>query len=323
MVQRNPSQRRACIRCVQGLSQCPAFRGAVTDPLKSFVLRVTINSSIFNSLLHSAQLGSHSGAFIINRQGALQTPSLLDRKELTTAEQALISCDSLTETKVTVSDIYATRIIGNGNWLLVLKANINDSRLGYYLTVRDRILLIIVIIIALASIAAIVVSILLTRNMERADKEHAAHSLQFAHVEKMATICLLAAGIAHEINNPLQIIASNAGWMAELLPEEDPKTVKNLEEYTRSVTQIRHHVKRAGNITNRLLGYSHKVAAQNKKADINELISETLSLVERQAENKKSGGCSLSFAFAGDHTGQSGLKAGDIYHSNFIQGASL
>jgi two-component system NtrC family sensor kinase len=269
-----------------GYRNVPHFVVAVTDPLKSFVLRATINSSIFNSLLHSSQLGPRSDAFIINQAGAFQTPSLLRRQELTSAEKDVISFESKVETKVTPTDIYVTRMIGDGRWLLVLKANIIDG-LGYYLTVRDRILLTIVVISTLAITAAILVSILLTRNLERADKEHAAHSLQFAHMEKMATIGRLAAGIAHEINNPLQMITSNAGWIAELLPEEDPGEVKNLDEYNRAVGQIRYHVKRAGNITHRLLGYSRKVSAQKDKVDINELVDETLSLVEREAENNK------------------------------------
>jgi two-component system NtrC family sensor kinase len=269
-----------------GYRNVPHFVVAVTDPLKSFVLRATVNSSIFNSLIHSAQLGPHSDAFIINRAGEFQTPSLLGRQELTSSEKNLISFDSKVDTQFTATDIYVTRLIGDGHWLLVLKANINDS-LGYYLTVRDRILLTIFVISTLAIMAAILVSVLLTRNLERADKEHAAHSLQFAHVEKMATIGRLAAGIAHEINNPLQMITSNAGWIAELLPEEDPHAVKNYDEYSKAVDQIRYHVKRAGNITHRLLGYSRKVAAQNEKVDINELVNETLSLVEREAENNK------------------------------------
>lgn len=269
-----------------GYRNVPHFVVAVTDPLKTFVLRATINSSMFNSLLHSAQLGPRSDAFIINRAGELQTPSLLNRQELTSAEKEIVSFESKEKTVLTAADIYATRTIGHGHWLLVLKANIMDS-LGYYLTVRDRILLTIVVISVLAMLAAILVSILLTRNLRRGDTEHAAHSMQFAHVEKMATIGRLAAGIAHEINNPLQMITSNAGWIAELLPEEEPKAVKNLDEYNKAVGQIRYHVKRAGDITHRLLGYSRKVTAQNEKVDINELINETLSLVEREAENSK------------------------------------
>lgn len=267
-----------------GYRNIPHFVVAVTDSLKSFVLRATINSSIFNSLLHSAQLGPHSDAFIINRTGDFQTPSLLYRTNLTDSEKKLISFDGRSQFLVTETDIYKTRWIGNGQWLLVLKANLDDS-LGHYLTLRNRLYLVVGIIAFLSLSAAITISVYLARHLERADKEHAAHSLQLAHVEKMATIGRLAAGIAHEINNPLQMITNQAGWISELLPDEDPAAVKNLAEYRNSVEKIRNHVKRAGAITHRLLGFSKKMTAQKDQVRINELILETLSFIEREAEN--------------------------------------
>ena len=267
-----------------GYRNVPHFVVAVTDSLRTFVLRATINSSIFNSLLHSAQLGPHSDAFIINRGGQLQTPSLLGEIELSETDREHISFDSRAQAVVTDSFIYKTRWIGNGQWVLVLKANIADS-LGYYLTLRNRIFIVVVTIIIISLAAAVAISVALAHHLERADKEHAAHSLQFAHVEKMATIGRLAAGIAHEINNPLQMITNQAGWISELLPEEDPAAVKNMAEYQNSVDKIRYHVKRAGTITHRLLGFSKKITAQKDQVQINDLITETLSFVEREAEN--------------------------------------
>ena len=102
-------------------------------------------------------------------------------------------------------------------------------------------------------------------------------------MEKMATVGRLAAGIAHEINNPLQMITSQAGWIAELLPDEEPAKVKNLDEYVKSVEQIKHHVRRAGTITHRLLGFSRKISAEKQKVQINDLIEETISFVEKEA----------------------------------------
>ena len=267
-----------------GYRNVPHFVVAVTDSLKSYVLRATINSSIFNSLLHSAQMGPHGDAFIINRDGELQTPSLLGRDTITDTERMLTSYDTKKGPYVTATDIYVTRWIGGGHWLLILKANINDS-LGFYLSIRDRIIVITVIISLLALIAATFTAILLARHLRRADSEHAANSMQFAHMEKMATIGRLAAGIAHEINNPLQMITNQAGWINELLPEEDPEKVKNLDEYKKSVEQIRHHVKRAGTITHRLLGFSKKISAEKEQVQINDLINETVSFIEKEADN--------------------------------------
>ncbi len=267
-----------------GYRNVPHFVVAVTDPLKNFVLRATINSSIFNSLLHSAQLGPNSDAFIINRAGEFQTPSLLGVSVLTETEKAIISYDPSSGPYRLDDYLYATRWIGNNHWLLVIKADINDS-LKFYYPIRDRILLLFFVISILSMIGAVFTALRLTRKLEQADREYAAASLHFSHVEKMATIGRLAAGIAHEINNPLQLITSQAGWINELLPEEDPEKVKNLEEYRKAVAQIQFHVRRAGTITHRLLGFSKKMTTEQAAVQINDLLVETISFIEREAEN--------------------------------------
>lgn len=265
-----------------GYRNTPHFVVAVTDPLKNYVLRATINSSIFNSLLHSAQLGPNGDAFIVNHAGELQTPSLLGRTTLSETDKKLISFDKNNASLVTATDIYTTRSIDRGHWLLILKANIGDS-LGYYLRLRDRIILVVIAISLVSMAAATLTSLFLSRNFQKSDKEYAALSLQFVQVEKMATVGRLAAGIAHEINNPLQMITNQAGWIGELLPDEDKDQIKNLAEYQKAVEQIKHHVRRAGTITHRLLGFSRKISNQQEKVPINELLEETVSFVEREA----------------------------------------
>ncbi len=265
-----------------GYRDTPHFVVAVTDSLKSFVLRATINSSMFNALLHSAQLGPGGDVFIINRAGEMQTPSLLGNTELTYTEKQLISFDHSNISLTTNNHIYATRRIDKSMWLLILKASINDS-LGYYLTLRNRIILAVIIISGIAMAAATFTTLSLSHNLEHSDKEYAALSLQFSQVEKMATVGRLAAGIAHEINNPLQMIANQVSWIRELLPDEDPTQVKNFDEYKNSVEKIRHHVRRAGTITHRLLGFSRKMTGEKESVQINDLIVETASFVEREA----------------------------------------
>ena len=265
-----------------GYRKTPHFVIAVTDPLKSYVLRATINSSMFNSLLHSAQLGPRGDAFIVNHSGHLQTPSLLKKTELSETEKKLISFDNKSASILTPTEIYTSRWIDKGHWLLILKANISDS-LGYYLRLRDRIILVVITISLISIAAATFLSLFLSRNFERADKEHAAYSLQFAQVEKMATVGRLAAGIAHEINNPLQMITNQAGWIGELLPDEDPGLIKNMAEYTKAVEQIKHHVRRAGTITHRLLGFSRKMSTEQESVQVNDLLEETISFIEREA----------------------------------------
>jgi two-component system NtrC family sensor kinase len=179
--------------------------------------------------------------------------------------------------------IIATRWVKDGQWCLFVKALVDDS-LGSYHTVSQNILAVAISAGAVFLIlAGLLISYFLQR-IESEDRKRVELGHQMVQMEKMATVGRLAAGIAHEINNPLQMITSQAGWIGELLPEEDPDKVKNFDEYQKSVAQIQQHVRRAGTITHRLLGFSRKISAEKENVQLNHLIEEAISFVEKEAE---------------------------------------
>ncbi len=269
-----------------GYRNVPHFVVAVTNPLKTYVLRATINSELFNSLLLSAQIGPNGDAFIVNRNAEFQTPSLQGLKSLSVKERAILDYQEGIATHRIDSYIYATRWIKDGQWLLVVRSKIEDS-LGPYYSNRNHNLILIIISSIIVLFAAVIISRYLVRKIEKNDRERAYMEHQMVQVEKMASIGRLAAGIAHEINNPLQMITTQAGWIEELLPEENPEQIKNLEEYKESIRKIKYHVQRAGKVTHRLLGFSRKMSAEKECVKINDIIEETISFVENEARNNK------------------------------------
>ena len=179
--------------------------------------------------------------------------------------------------------LYASKWLNGNMWLLVVKTKITDS-LEIYNKHRDRIIFIVIITAAVFLLVGSGISRFIVERLRRSDREQSALDQQMAHIEKMANIGRLAAGIAHEINNPLQLIQMQAGWIDELLQEEKPESVENLEEYRKSVAKIKQHVSRAGTITHRLLGFSRKISSEYD-VQLNELIKETISFLESEAHS--------------------------------------
>jgi len=95
---------------------------------------------------------------------------------------------------------------------------------------------------------------------------------QLMQAEKLSSIGLLAAGVAHEVNTPLAIITSNAQLLMREMDPADPRT-KTLEKITKQAF-------RASEIANNLLKFSRVGTSDYTDLDLNRVISETLSLVE-------------------------------------------
>lgn len=94
--------------------------------------------------------------------------------------------------------------------------------------------------------------------------------------EKLSSLGKMAAGIAHEINNPLTSILINSHLIAEKLTEDErPKFEENLQLIIDETT-------RSSAIVKGLLEFSRQTPPEKKPADLNEVIEETLVLLRSQ-----------------------------------------
>jgi two-component system NtrC family sensor kinase len=93
----------------------------------------------------------------------------------------------------------------------------------------------------------------------------------------------MAAGIAHEINNPLAVIGEKAGWMRDLLQEEGFQQSENLDQYTKSLDKIEEHVERARKITHNMLGFARRMEPRLDDVDINAVLNQTVELLANHA----------------------------------------
>jgi len=106
------------------------------------------------------------------------------------------------------------------------------------------------------------------------------------HAEKLASIGRLAAGVVHEINNPLATIAACAEALSARVDEMQHAEMN--EDFSEYLKIIRDEAFRCKSITNSLLEFSHQRQAEKTSADINQIIDQTLLLIKHHPKLGKS-----------------------------------
>jgi C4-dicarboxylate-specific signal transduction histidine kinase len=102
--------------------------------------------------------------------------------------------------------------------------------------------------------------------------------MQLAHVNRVTTMGQLAASIAHEVNQPVAAIVTNAEAGLRWLGARPP----NLEEIRQSLDDIIKDGHRAGDVIDRIRALIKKVPPRNDPLDINEIVLEVIALTRSE-----------------------------------------
>jgi PAS domain S-box-containing protein len=98
--------------------------------------------------------------------------------------------------------------------------------------------------------------------------------VQLTQADKLSSIGLLAAGVAHEVNTPLAVISSYTQMLAKQL-QSDPQKAAVLDKITKQTF-------RASEIVNNLLNFSRTTGTELTEISLNKVIADTLALLEHQ-----------------------------------------
>ena len=104
--------------------------------------------------------------------------------------------------------------------------------------------------------------------------------------ERLASVGILAAGVAHEINNPLAIISESTGWMRQLFAKDELKNMPRRDDFIKALDKVEKSVERASRITHQLLGFAGKSEPAVSEVSLAELAEEAIRLIDHELHNR-------------------------------------
>jgi signal transduction histidine kinase len=255
-----------------------------------FILRATLETERLIQTLTSYETGEHADIILVSRAGIIQTPSkyygeifekiALPVPDYSLRTQTLMAADPQGRPIITGYAFISTQIADTPFILLVIKQK--AKMLDVWLELRSKINWFVGFAIMVIIIVVAITCTFMVNKLYRADKAKAEAMAAMEQNNQLASIGQLAAGVAHEINNPLALINETAGYVKDLfvIKEQYSKDDELLE----NIDYILEAVERCGTITRQLLGFARKFDVKIKRVNLNEIISDVLVFHNKEAE---------------------------------------
>ncbi|MDP8205115.1 MAG: ATP-binding protein [Candidatus Electryonea clarkiae] len=237
------------------------------------VLRATLDPKKIHEFIISVEGTGEVYTSIVNKDGYYQVVTqhvgtLLEESSIVPPYEPSLGVEKL---KIGQTEHeYGYSWLRSADWALIVQwANNRDSGLFRDLDLR-------IILVSLGIILIIFfVIVSRARQLVQLQEESIQTKTQLEHAARLASVGELAAGIAHEINNPLAIISEESGLMKDLM---DPKYGEEVtqDEMRDHLDEIHEAVFRCRDITRKLLGFVRQTDIKLAPHDVNRLIDDVL-----------------------------------------------
>jgi signal transduction histidine kinase len=243
-----------------------------------YILRATIDMELITKQIYSLELDRTTDAFVIDKDGILQTGSFFHGNVL---EKVDLEIPSHIRSREVIEErgggshiaMFGYAQIKDTPFILVAEMRL-ETPLKHWLSRRS----VLIWFFTLSAIPILFVIIYFANNMVKqlreADLRRAKVFHNVEYTNKLATIGRMAAGVAHEINNPLAIINEKAGLIKDMASFNDDFPHK--EKTIKLVDSVLNSVERCSRVTHRLLGFARRMDARKELIDIRSLLEEVV-----------------------------------------------
>jgi len=267
---------------------------AATDNGEPWILRATINTETFRSLVEDVRIGQTGEVYLLNAEGIYQTTprlhgNIMEKTQVPVLPEhegidIRISDDAGVENGVAGSrQVLCSAWLTQPHWLLVVKQDYNEAFDAVNHANRA-----VLLFLHICALSILVAAILITRHMltliRRRDEASDRLNEQLMQTSKLASIGELSAGVAHEINNPLAIILTERQILLDSEKETSGLPPEFRSQLNSSLTQIDIQAQRCKRITHNLLRFSRRTTSVMESLNLNAFIQEVVDLMDREAK---------------------------------------
>lgn len=252
------------------------------------VLVERIKLDLISKVMREIETGETVESYLLNKEGYFITeskfePNTILRKKVST--RGYEDCLKYKKGVGEYPDYRGKPVLGSylcipeREWCLLVEQDVSEA-FQDITKLRTTTTLICLVIMVLVIGVSLLISQKIIKILKKRDAELDIHMKELLRAEKLAAAGKLAAGIAHEIGNPLAGIINCAKLIRTNLQKEDAQVTKYL-------TSIEKEAERCSKTIRNFLNFTRETELRFETVDVNPIIDDTLLLITPQASSQR------------------------------------